>query len=403
MTKLSLGILGILVSAGSALGPCSKGDDTSKPAASASAASTTPAAPASASAASSASASAAGSAGAAPSASASAAPKKTFEEELAASKPLDIKTAEQTLGADKITAEVCAVEGGPFTNKSNMDVLKSIRAVGDRVFAVDADGKVHAYKIDAGPKCKLSVDKTFGESGVVKLENKIDRLSTDSAGNLWATNGVFASYKLDKNGKQTAKCEGRPLGYLFVHPSGKTGIGTFANATTAKVTLDGAGCKTEPWAFQDLSDDAKRKGPLANAQAVGFVGDTIFLGGVLSKKEDPGGNTVVLAVDAAGKEKLRMGRIDKEYSQKDRFGWVHAITPCKQGVCVLDSNYRRLTAWKVADGKFVGDVDLQKLFGLKYPWVADLDRNKTHTYFVAGQDRDGSHVGEGNIYRVTGL
>jgi hypothetical protein len=281
-------------------------------------------------------------------------------------------------------------------------VLGGLLLVGDRVLVVDSDGKVRAFKIEAGPKCKLTVDKTFGEAGVAKFENKIDRLSTDSAGNLWATNGVFASYKVDKAGKQVGKCEGRPLGYLHVHPSGKSGIGTFANATVAKVTLDGAGCKTEPWAFQDLSDDAKRKGPLTNAQAVGFVGDTVFMGGVLSKKEDPNGSTVVLALDAAGKEKARLGKIDKDYSTKDRFGWVHAISPCKQGVCVLDSNYRRLTAWKT-DGKFVADLDLSKLFGLKYPWIADFDRNKTHTYFVAGQDRDGTRVGEGNIYRVTGL
>lgn len=97
-----------------------------------------------------------------------------------------------------------------------------------------------------------------------------------------------------------------------------------------------------------------------------------------------------------------MGKTDKENGSKDRFGWVHAIQPCNKGVCILDSNHRRLTAWKT-DGKFVGHVDLMALFGLKYPWIPDFDRNKTHAYFVTGQDRADSKVGEATIYRVTGL
>ncbi|MFO0665095.1 MAG: hypothetical protein U0174_14170 [Polyangiaceae bacterium] len=365
-------------------GPCSK-EDTAAGAASATATATASAPIASAS------------------ATAPEKPKEVpFEELVKASKPLTISPADQKAAGGTISAEVCAIEGGPLVNKSGMDVFKSIRAIGDRIFTVESDGAVHAYKIEAGPKCKLSVDKTFGDAGVAKFANKIDRLSADSAGNLWATNGVFASYKVGKDGKQVAECTGRPLGYLFVDPSGKSGIGTFANATVAKVTLSGTTCKTEPWAFQDLSTDDKRKGVLTNAQAVGFVGGTIFLGGKLAKSADPNESNVVLALDASGKEKARLGKTDKDYSSKDRFGWVHAISPCKAGVCVLDSNYRRVTAWKT-DGKFVDSVDLSALFNLKYPWIADFDRNKTHTYFVTGQDREVKGVAEGNIYRVTGL
>lgn len=361
-------------------GPCEKKDEAAKPAASATATATASAV-----------------------ASAPEKPKEVpYEEKLKTSTPLVIKTAEQDAAGTKIGAEVCEVEGGPKPSKSGMDVYKSIRAIGDRIFTVEEDAAVHAYKIDAGAKCKLSIDKTFGEGGVVKLANKIDRLSADSAGNLWATNGIFASYKLAKDGKQTAECTGRPLGYLFVAPSGKTGIGTFANATVSKVTLSGAGCKTEPWVFQDLSTDDKRKGVLTNAQAVGYVGDTIFLGGKLAKSADPNESNVVLALDASGKEKARLGKTDKDYSTKDRFGWVHAIGPCKPGVCVLDSNYRRITQWKT-DGKFVANIDLSALLGLKYPWINDFDRNKTHAYVIAGQERDVKGVYEGNIYRVTGM
>lgn len=324
-----------------------------------------------------------------------------FEELVATSKPLNPQTATQDLAGAKISAEVCTVEGGPFLDKSNMNVLRSIRAIGDRVLVVN-DEQIHGYKLEPGAGCKLSIDKGFGTAGVVKLDHKIERLTADSAGNVWATSGVFASYKLAKDGSVAGKCEARPLGYFFVHPSGRSGIGTFANADTAKVTLTGASCKSEKWAFSGLSTDATRKGNITNAQAVGFVGDTIFMGAKLAKAVDPNESNVVLALDASGKEKFKMGKMDKDYSSKERFGWVHAIGPCKVGVCVVDSNFRRLTAWR-ADGKFVGSVDLGALFGLKYPWISDFDRNQKNAFFVAGQAREVKGVGEGNIYRVTGL
>ena len=127
------------------------------------------------------------------------------------------------------------------------------------------------------------------------------------------------------------------------------------------------------------------------------------MGGTIAKEVDPNGPTVVLALDATGKEKLRMGKTERG-SSDDRFGWVHAIGPCKAGVCVLDSNYRRVTMWKPS-GAFVAAVSLSKLFDLKYPWIADFDRDKSGTaYFVTGQDREGAKgVAEGMIYRVKGL
>ncbi len=371
-----------LLSLSAVLGPCTKTEVA--PDASASAAASAPSA--------------------APSA--SAVPEKPkevpFEELVKTSKPLAPKTTEQDLGGAKITAEVCTIEGGPFLHKSNMSVLRSVRAIGERVIVV-TDDQIRGYKLEPGAACKLAIDKGFGEGGAVKLETRIDRLTADAAGNVWATSGVFASYKLAKDGKVVGKCDARPLGALFVHPSGRSGIGTFANADTAKVTLSGASCTSEKWAFTGLGADATRKGNIVNAQAVGFVGSTIFLGAKLAKTADPNESNVVLALDASGKELFKMGKLDKDYGTKDRFGWVHAVGPCRAGVCVLDANYRRLTAWKAADGKFVGALDLAALFGVKYPWIADFDRNQKHAFFVVGQDRETKGIAEGNIYRVSGL
>lgn len=331
------------------------------------------------------------------------APEVPFEERVKASKPLEQKTEEQAIPGGKVSAEICEVEGGPLLAKSNMDLFRAVRVVGSRLFAVTGtDDTIHAYTIGAGPKCTLTVDKSWND-GALKLAH-VERLARDEAGNLWASTGVFGAKRFGKDGKESGKCDGKPLGYLFAHPNGKLAIGTFANSTVAKVALAADGtCKTEPWAFTDLSQAAKRKGPLSNAQAVGFVGDTIFMGGTLAKEVDPNGPNVILALDASGKEKFRMGNTARGATD-DRFGWVHAIAPCKAGVCVLDSNYRRVTLWKSA-GAFVASVDLSKLFDLKYPWIADFDRDKAGaTYFVTGQDREGAKgVAQGTVYRVKGL
>lgn len=325
-----------------------------------------------------------------------------FEELLKASKPLAITTVDQDFGGSKVKAEQCKIEGGPFTAKSGMSMLRSIRAIGDRVLLVTED-EIRAYKIADGAGCNLAIDKTFGKDGATKLDSKIERITADSAGNVWATSGVFGSFKLAKDGSVAGKCDSRPLGYFFVNPSGKGGIGTFANADTAKVTINGNTCTTEKWAFTGLSTDATRKGNIVNAQAVGYVGDTIFMGAKLAKSADPNESNVVLALDQAGKEKFKMGKLDKDFSSKDRFGWVHAIGPCRVGVCVLDSNFRRLTGWKTADGKFVGSLDLSALFGVRYPWIADFDRNQKAAFFVVTQERDTKGVNEGNVFRVTNL
>lgn len=347
-----------------------------------------------------------GAADAAPSASAAGSkptPKEVpFAAKLAASTPLDPKVTPQEGGGVKVTAERCQMEGGPLTDKSNLDVTRALRVIGDKAYLVDADESIRAYDIAPGAACKLTIDKTFGTAGVMKLTDKIARLASDSAGHLFASSGVFGSTRLT-GGKVDFKCGARPQGYLYVHPNGKLGIGTFANATVAKLSFDDNGCKSEPWVFQDMSDATKRKGPLGNAQAVGFVGDTIFVGGVLAKEVDPNEPRVVLALDAAGKEKFRFGAVDKGGSSEDRFGWVHGIAPCKPGICVLDSNYRRITFWKT-DGKYVGFVKLDKLFGLEYPWISDFSAGKNGTtYFATGQERQKSGASEANIYRVSGI
>jgi hypothetical protein len=316
------------------------------------------------------------------------------------SSPLVLKPIGQELAGSKIAVESCKLDV-PLLGKSAISLLGGIRAIGDHVYLVYS-GQVHAFKV-TGTGCRLSLDRTFGKNGATELDAKVERLSADAAGGLWATSGTGTSFKIGKDGKSLGKCNGKPLGHMHVHPNGKYAIGTFGTEDTAFVTIAGASCVAVPWSFSELAHDEKRQGIVANAQAVGYFGDMIYMGAKLAASADPREPTVVLGLDTSGQEKLRIGGNPAKAPAKERIDWVHAIMSCKPGLCVLDASQRRLTVWRPNDGKFVGSLDLAPLFGANYPWVADFDRGPKNTYFSVAQEREGGRIVEGNVFRVTGL
>lgn len=322
----------------------------------------------------------------------------SFEEQVKASTPLAPKPKTMKLGTQDFTAELCKFEE-PLLDKSGMNVIRAIEVVKDKLYLVSADGKLRRYTIGNG--CSLSKDASFGDDGVLSTNKELKTLSKDDKGNLVASNGIFESYMIS-DGKLKYECKARGQGYIALHPSGKWGLGSFANATVNKLTFGDSACESEPWALQDLSQEAKRKGPLGNVNTIGFVGDLVMVGGIVPKSKDPNESRVVIAMDANGKEKFRFGKTDKTFDEQ-KFGWVHAIGPCKAGICVVDSNFRRLSAWK-KDGSFFGAVKLSDAFDLKYPWVPTFSVTQDGTaYFAAGQTRENSKVAEGLVYRVKAM
>ncbi len=332
--------------------------------------------------------------------SASAKPKEpSFEEQLAASKPLSPKPKEQEVAGQKYSAELCKIEGAEFVGPSTTSLFKAVEVVGNKLVLADTKGKLHGFDIESKNGCTLKVDSSFGSGGVLELPKEINHLSSDSSGRIMASNGIFAAYAV-KDGKQEFEC--KTGGHIELHPSGKWGIAPWVNATVKMVSFEGNTCKVEEWVLKDLGNDKKRVGPLKNVNTAGILGDTILLGGIPVEKVANREVRQVFAYDKAGKELFRFGSTDKT-SGSDVFGWIHALSPCKAGICALDSNYRQISLWK-KDGTHIGAIKLSALFDLKYPWIADMSFAKDGTaYFVTGQSRDGTKVAEGNIYAVKGL
>jgi hypothetical protein len=313
--------------------------------------------------------------------------------------PLAPAPAAQALPTGPVTATACTFEGFEIIGSSGMSLLRSVAVVGDRLYIVDEKGAVRALTINgAGGGCKLSVDASFGQGGTWTAENEIQHLTSDASGVVVASNGIFGAYTL-RDGAPAA-CDTK--GYVELHASGAWGIAPWVNSTVQQVEVNAAGCSSKPWVLQDLSDDAKRKGIFASVDASSIIGDNVYIGGSLAKSVDADGMKVVAVYDQAGKELRRFGG-SKDLSSTEMFGWVHDISACVPGVCVLDSNFRRLTAWG-EDGKQVGTVDLKALLGLDYPWIADMALGADGSmWMIAANKRADAEMSEAIIYRVAGL
>lgn len=331
---------------------------------------------------------------------ASAAPEPPFDEQVKNSAPAKLSPAEQALGKAKITAEICDVEGGGFVGKSGFDLARGIKVLGSRVVVVDPTDKLRAFDVAKGPGCKLTVAKDFGDGGALAVEPKARALSA-AKDVLLPSNGVFGSAYV-KGGKALYKCEVRPQGYVSLHPQGAWGLGFFANASVTKLAFTDKECKGEPWFLTDLGSPEKRKGPLESVSAIGFVNDLVVVGGIVARETDSGAPRVAIALDATGKERFRMGSPDPHSNADDRLGWVHAVQPCKEGICLLDGNLRRISVWS-KDGKNVGAVHLTKLLGVPVLWAQDFQIDKDGAWLIAAVPRDKVKVSDSVILRVKGL
>jgi hypothetical protein len=324
----------------------------------------------------------------------------SLEDQVAQSTPLSPSPGSATVGDLSLEAEVCAVEGAEFLGDSNMSMFASVAVADGRLFIADGSKEVRAFTIGDGDSCTLTLDADFGSGGAKTLGHDIEWLSVDGDGRVVASNGIFKAYAFDGTGDTEFDCDTK--GYVEQHADGRWGISSWVNSTVRLVELAEGACSAEDWVLTDLSDDANRKGNFTSVHSAAVVGDKILIGGALAKTVDPETPNVVAVYDKAGKEKFRFGGSD-EVGSDQNFGWVHAISGCEAGFCVLDSNYRRMTVWS-PKGKFIGSVDLSELLDLGYPWINDFHlADDGYTYFVAANDRENSDVAEGVIYRVSGM
>lgn len=267
------------------------------------------------------------------------------------------KLGEVSFGDTKVVLEDCPLE--PALSSEKNDPIQGIARVKDRLYVADGTTDVRVYAIEPG--CKLTLDKSVGEGGIVKAPNKIVMLSGGDD-EVLASSGPLDAY-LIRGGKIAGACSKR---YGALHPSGTWGLTSFVGSDVEKLKVEGDKCSTSTWALKNLGDEKKRVGPMRMINSIGFAGDLALVGGILAGPKE---TRAVVAFDAEGNEKLRIGS-DKPAAD-DGFGWIHAATECAPGICVADANYRAISIW-TKDGKFVGRIKLDQALGLPTPWAQTL-------------------------------
>ncbi|MCC7535431.1 MAG: hypothetical protein IT379_04435 [Deltaproteobacteria bacterium] len=320
------------------------------------------------------------------------APEETFAQKVAKSRPLTPTTAPQVALGRQIRAVRCTMPGVELLSDSSFDSIGRIEMGTDgKLYALDADHRIMRFDVAGeGDTCTLTLDQTFGTAGRLNPGRDIKEIAAVAGNRIIASNGIFNSYRLT-NGAVDIDCSGGG-GYLAASADGRLAIGHFANSALKRVTWTDTLCQVEEWsAFRS---------PFTNVNTVSFVGRDIAIGGVLDTPADSDPR-VVIVFDQNGRERYRAGNTAEGFGD-DRFGWVHAIEQCGPNLCVVDSNFRRLSVWNPR-GEFQGAVRLGDLLGLDYPWIPDLEMVRNVAYVPATQQRERTGVYEGAIYRVFGL
>lgn len=316
------------------------------------------------------------------------APEETLEARIARTTPIEAHPQEATVGGRTVRATRCTLDGPALLAASSANVLPSIAF--DRrgtLHLVDHEGRVRRYTRVRGDDCRFAIDPSFGEAGVLALPNRVSTVSVDRRGNVVAS-GVLGSFFIE-DGQVTARCNRGPHGHVALAPSGD-GFGIFPGSPVRRVTYDDGACEIAEWTYER---------PFSSVTAIAFDRRNVLLAGAMPA----GGGNQVAILDARGRERARFG--NARGVADDGFCWVHGVTACGPGVCVVDTNCDRLRVWS-SRGEHVGNARASELFGVPRPWLYAIAAGRRGELFVAAgvrREPAAASVSEGMLFRVDGL
>ncbi len=295
---------------------------------------------------------------------------------------------EVVVDGEHITAEQCAFDGPPLVGDSTASALGSIAF--DRrgnLHVVDADQRVRRYTRVRGAACRFTPDPSFGAAGVLALPSPVSHVSVDRRGAVVAS-GVLGSFVVE-DGVVSTRCNSGPHGYVSMSPRG-VGYGIFPGAPVRTIAYDGDACTITPWSLAT---------PFRSVTAIGFDRKNILLAGSMPNN----GGTQVAILDDHARERARFG--NPSGTAEDGFCWVHGLSACGAGVCVIDTNCDRIHLWS-ARGEHVGNVRASELLGVTRPWLSAIEPGRRGEVFIAtGVRREpaAAEVSEGVLFLVRGM
>lgn len=308
--------------------------------------------------------------------------------------PVTPTPAPQTLGSSTLAAERCSFDGTEMLGESAFKAIGPIAVATDgTIYVIDHEQQVRRYRAAKGTGCVLQLDTSFGEGGVLNLGQGLGRgpegIAADTRGHIFVSSGMSGSWRITGN-KVDYHCE-VTRGEVSVDPTGTVGVALFGSSNPKKVSYTDTGCTQEPLKLQD---------PFDSLDAIGFVGKRLFVGGAKEIK----GSRVHLVREYNINGQPVGQPLGSPGSGDDHLCNVGGFPACSHGVCVLDTNCRRIRAWG-SKGNFIGQANLMKLLGLRYPWISGFTPAVKGVAFASASQERGqqTRVYEGLIYRVKGM
>ena len=328
----------------------------------------------------------------------------TLEQKLPLTIPLEITTKPITIGDKQVQAEVFNIVGKQFlSDEGSIKLFKDVEVIGTRLYVTTEKGEISAFNITEGTPPTLTLDTTFGEQGILKTNQRIERLLRNAQGLLIGSTWSSALF-IDSTGKivKTVSTSGN----IAMHPTEAWGV-TYSFNSLNTVTFDGQ-------AFQPTKLELTPATPVeGDKDAFSFISPVVVDGDKLAvgcqvPEGDKQSHCVVI-FDKSGKELFRFGNT-KDVFELDGFCYLHDFAPHANGFVTLDSNCRKVGFWD-KEGKFLGGGEASDMLGANYPWIpgCTVDDNGV-LYICLAQERkakDSSNrsldVAEGVIYRIKGL
>lgn len=303
--------------------------------------------------------------------------------------PIVAAPTEVSVGARTVRAERCTLGGAPILGGASSSVLASIAF--DRrgaLFLVDGEQHLRRYEPVRGADCHFEPDAAFGAAGVLTLPSGVSHVSVDPRGAVVAS-GVLGSFVVE-DGAVAQRCNRASHGYVTMSSRAGEGLGIFPGSPVRSVTYSDGACEVAPWTYEN---------PFQSVMAVAFDRRDVVLAGSMPNR---GGNFVAV-YDAGGRERARFG--NQRATEADGFCWVHGVTACGAGYCVVDTNCDRVAVWS-RRGEHVGNASASTLLGLRRPWLSAIAAGRRREVFIAaGAQREpqAADVSEGLLFRVSGL
>ncbi len=306
----------------------------------------------------------------------------------------------------EVSAEACLLDTSAPEMKDEWfsNALRGMAVAPDgTLYVYDNDKKVRHYKPEPGDTCKLAIDASFGDKGILKFPEDPERITVLADGTLVA----IASNKMYKyiGGKiETVDCKVKDL-----FPDGKTGY--FHYMDEVKRVDVAAECKETDWKYNgwDAPKPEKGKDPQKySVQSIRPWDKDLLVHMTMSTDHYVG----IHSVD--GKLKVKMGKNrdkDKNIREGEEMCWAADMGKCAAGLCVLDSNCRRLSAWDPKKGELIDAVKVGDLLGLFYPWPVALVSTSGVSYIGVSHKekqpenapKDAKEISHALIFRIKGL